>query len=97
MKEIGGYCKAYTARDYRRYQKWIENPPNLTSEKLEGGSTAEKGSFGDDDILYLQENFTVTRGIYLNEDIVFDQVTPEWIDFCQNTLSFKSPAESDVQ
>ncbi|RMF28683.1 MAG: hypothetical protein D6759_15295 [Chloroflexi bacterium] len=41
--------------------------------------------------LYLQENYVVTEGIFLDEEIVFDDVTPEWIEFCQETLQFRVP------
>lgn len=27
----------------------------------------------------------------MDEDIVFDDVTPEWIDFCKNALKFETP------
>jgi len=43
------------------------------------------------DHLYLQENYIVTEGIFMDEHIVFDDVTPEWIDFCKNTLKFEVP------
>jgi hypothetical protein len=41
--------------------------------------------------LYLQENFVVTDGVFLDQRIVFDDVTPEWVDFCKNTLKFELP------
>jgi len=41
--------------------------------------------------LYLQENYIVTQGVFMDEDIVFDDVTPEWIDFCKNALKFETP------
>jgi hypothetical protein len=47
----------------------------------------------EDDYLFLQENFTVTKGIFLDEDIVFDNITSEWEDFCKNTLNFEVPAD----
>lgn len=47
----------------------------------------------DDGVLYLQENFAVTKGIFLDEEVIFDQVTPDWMSFCQTTLGFEVPAE----
>jgi hypothetical protein len=41
--------------------------------------------------LYVQENFVVTDGVFLDQSIVFDDVTPEWIDFCKNNLKFELP------
>lgn len=47
---------------------------------------------GDRPYLYLQDNYTVTQGIFLDEDVVFDRVTPEWTAFCQVQLGFQIPA-----
>lgn len=47
----------------------------------------------ENDYLFVQEDLTVTKGIFLEEDVVFDQVTPEWGDFCKNTLGFEIPAD----
>jgi hypothetical protein len=95
MKEIGSYCKAYTVRDYRSYPGWSEDlgTGKVESHAAEAESNSAPG-LSDDDILYLQENFTVTRGIYLNEDVIFDKVTPEWIEFCKSSLNFSLPAET---
>jgi hypothetical protein len=41
--------------------------------------------------LYLHENYVVTEGIFMDEDVVFDDVTPEWKDFCEETLGFEVP------
>ncbi len=52
---------------------------------------AEKAENVKKDHLYLQENYVVTDGIFMDERVVFDDVTPEWIDFCKNTLKFEVP------
>jgi hypothetical protein len=31
----------------------------------------------------VQKNFTVTDGIFVDENIIFSDVTPEWIEFCE--------------
>jgi hypothetical protein len=41
--------------------------------------------------LFVQENFVVTDGIFLDENIIFDDVTPEWKTFCETTLDFSVP------
>lgn len=43
------------------------------------------------DHLYLHENYVVTEGIFMDEDVIFDEVTPEWIEFCETTLAFEVP------
>lgn len=54
-------------------------------------------ALSDDDHLYLQENFTVTDGIFIDENIVFDSDTPEWLDYCKNTLMFEVPNYETAQ
>jgi hypothetical protein len=43
----------------------------------------------DADYVYLQGNFTVTDGIFIDENVIFDEVTPEWIEFCRNVLGYE--------
>jgi hypothetical protein len=91
---MGNYCKAYHASDFRKFQGWNENLTNLRGEKkyVDGKEIYEpKTTLVDDDILYLQENYVVTHGIFKDEHIVFDQVTDEWKAFCHKDLKFEIP------
>ncbi len=113
MAEMGRYCKAYTVGQLKEFAGWKENPLSLKKEKPQGGMRKKKPQDGappqepppaepqrvlaEDDHLYLQENFFVTDGIFIDENIVFDDVTPEWIDFCENTLKFEVPGYEAVQ
>jgi hypothetical protein len=40
----------------------------------------------DANYVYLHTNFTVTDGIFVDENIIFSDVTPEWIEFCRDVL-----------
>lgn len=83
---MGRYCKAYPiARlhefgDWAKYYRKPEKDQPVTEDAKE-------------DYLFLQENLTVTKGIFLDEDIVFDNITSEWESFCKNTLNFEVPAD----
>jgi hypothetical protein len=33
----------------------------------------------------------VTDGVFLDENIIFDKISPEWEDFCKSTLNFEVP------
>lgn len=46
----------------------------------------------DDHVLFVQEDFTVTDGVFLDENVVFDQITPEWKAFCTTKLGFEIPS-----
>jgi hypothetical protein len=87
MKKMGKYCKAYEIGKLMEFPGWAEKVKNRDSQVSADGETANEQAPGD--FYYLQENYTVTDGIFLDEDVVFDDVTPEWIEFCRNTLKFE--------
>ena len=89
--EMGTYCKAYPIERFREFGAWSENAQNARKEKqLVDGKESEqvRDLTGH---LYLQENFTVTDGIFLDQNIIFDHVTPDWISYCKETLQFAVP------
>jgi len=91
---MGKYCKAYYLADFKEFSGWPGHLEYQRTEKKpsDGKEAAEKRPLSDRDILYLQENHVVTDGIFLEENIVFNRVTPEWIDFCTKKLGFEVPA-----
>ncbi len=100
MSEMGKYCKAYYAKDFRALDGWEENLENLRPEsKEEDGKDVEvpRTELNDDDILYLQENYTVTDGIFKDEYIIFDKVTDLWKDACHKELSFEIPVYEPIE
>jgi hypothetical protein len=85
MGKMGRYCKAYMVPSFREFSGWTENSENA---RKENGSPRQ---LTEGDFLYLQENFVVTDGIFMDENVIFDNITPEWIDFCKNVLKFEIP------
>ncbi|HEY6807132.1 MAG TPA: hypothetical protein VI306_26385 [Pyrinomonadaceae bacterium] len=65
-------------------------------QQIDGKEVVVQRELTDSDFLYLQENFVVTDDIFIDENIVFDQVTPEWIEFCKNTLAFEVPSYEPI-
>lgn len=98
-KMMGKYCKAYPVASLREFPGWSEKTENLRKERkvVEGKEVEVERLLSDQDFLYLQENYVVTDGIFMDDHVIFDDVTPEWIDFCQNTLKFEVPAYEAVQ
>jgi hypothetical protein len=92
---MGRYCKAYSLNSLREFSGWTANARSVIREtKLVDEEELEVDrELTDNDYLYLQEDYTVTDGIFMDEKIVFDSVTPEWKDFCQQTLKFESPLD----
>ena len=99
MAEMGRYCKAYYAADFRKFPGWKENVASLRKDKQEVNGKeveVERTELKDDDILYLQENLVVTDGIFKDENIIFDNVTDEWKEFCHGTLAFEIPVYEPI-
>ncbi|GCE23102.1 hypothetical protein [Dictyobacter kobayashii] len=46
---------------------------------------------------YLRNDFVVVADASHEAPIVFDQITPEWIAFCHDSLRFQVPAETILQ
>jgi hypothetical protein len=90
MPNMGRYCKAYLVKSLREFDGWTENAANAQpADDAEEG--APPRTITENDFLYLQENYVVTDGIFIDENVIFDSVTPEWIAFCQKTLEFEVP------
>lgn len=92
--QMGKYCKAYHTKSFRGFSGWKENLANLRTERnVENGKDVErrKTALHDDDVLYLQENYVVTDGIFKDENVVFDDVTEEWKRYCADALEFRIP------
>lgn len=85
MTKMGNYCKAYMIPSFRKFSGWTENSENARREN------DSPRHLTDADFLYLQENFVVTDGIFMDENVIFANVTPEWIDFCKHVLKFEVP------
>jgi hypothetical protein len=92
--EMGKYCKAYHVKDFRNFPDWKEDVKSLLpAKKFEGGKevVTERSSLADGDILYLQENYVVTDGIFKDDHVVFERVTDEWKRYCADVLDFRLP------
>lgn len=92
-KQMGKYCKAYQLKRLREFKGWSEKAENARKEKQEvdGEEIEVARELTDDAIVYVQENYIVTDGIFKDENVLFDAVTPSWIEYCQKTLEFEIP------
>ncbi len=93
MPTMGRYCKAYPVAQLRGYPGWWERAENMRSEAVEqdGREVRQRRQLHEESFLYLHENYVVTDGIYLDENVIFDGVTDEWKLFCQEQLGFRLP------
>jgi hypothetical protein len=90
MANMGRYCKAYPIKRFREFSRWSENLQNLRKETkhVDGKDVTGTRELREDDFFYLQENLVVTDGIFIDENVVFDNITPEWEEFCRHELNF---------
>ena len=84
------YCKAYHVKDFRQFAGWSESRINWKK------GADDAAQFGEDDVVFLHEDYTVTLLIWANENVIFNNVTPEWQDFCNTVLEFKVPDDLDL-
>jgi hypothetical protein len=99
MAVMGKYCKAYLAKQLREYQGWSENAANVRKEKkdVDGKEVEVERTLDDDSILYIQENYVVTDGIFKDQNIIFDNVTDDWKQFCHEKLAFEIPVYEPIE
>jgi hypothetical protein len=90
MGKMGQYCKAYPLSAMRQFDGWHENAAAFRK----AAESANGDRPHNDHIVYLQENYVVTDGIFIDENVIFDEVTDPWIEFCKTTLDFEMPADA---
>ena len=90
MSTLGKHCRAYPLWRLRESPGWIEKPENAKTvrKEVDGEIVQVPRDLTDADYVYLQRNFTVTDGIFIDENVIFDAATPEWIEFCRNVLGY---------
>jgi hypothetical protein len=76
------YCKAYPLGTLRQYPDWQEHRTN-----------ANEAALIDTTIVYLRDDFIVVESPVLEQGNLFDNVTPEWQEFCKQTLQFAIPED----
>lgn len=98
MAIMGKYCKAYLLKQLRQFHQWTERIENIRKDKtqVDGNEVDSDRELTDNYIFYLQESYIVTDGIFLDKNIIFDDVTPEWKTFCTNTLGFEIPVYEPI-
>ena len=99
MANMGKYCKAYPVARLRQYGEWTEKAENTRKEtkQVDGIEIEAPRELTDEKFLYLQETYVVTDGIFLDENIIFNDVTSDWISFCESQLQFEIPEYEKAQ
>lgn len=75
------YSKAYYLKDLRKFSGWEEM------------DRPDKDELEDDTIVFVQDNFTVVKDCFEEEDYIYNDVTDEWKEFCEKELKFEIPED----
>ena len=76
------YSRAYRLAELRAYAH-LRQP-------------ADVAELGDDEVVYVHDDLTVTRGIWPGEDVVPVDRPDEWQRFCRDVLEFRVPDDFDL-
>jgi uncharacterized protein len=92
------YCSAFHLGDLRRYSAWSEK--TLELKKADGKKSnepaVENETLTDEDVVFVHQDYTVTRSMWAGEDVIFDNVTEQWKEFCDKELKFAVPDSLDL-
>ena len=89
------YARAYLLGELRKFSDWREEKINW-KETIPAAENGNSRELSDDDVVFLQQDFTVTELIWPGENVIFNQTTPEWVAFCTQELRFKVPDDFDL-
>ena len=91
MTILGKYCKGFPLHKLRQFPGWSEKAQAARTirKEINGEIVEEARELTDEDYVYVQRNFTVTDGIFIDENIIFSDVTSEWIEFCRTVLGME--------
>lgn len=93
MKTLGRYCKAYKLGELRASPDFARTWTEKVVSESKGG--ADDG-LTDSSIVFLQEDFSVTAGIFYGERIIYDGTSEPWKNYCRDQLKFSVPADLEV-
>lgn len=86
VAEMSAYAKAYPLSRLKAFAGW----------RVRAGASSDQDGVGStpldaDCIVYVHASHIVTRGVFEDDDVVFDDVTSDWKDFCSKELGFELP------
>jgi uncharacterized protein len=82
------YCKAYRLEDLRQYPLWTE----MVGASLGKDSpAADSGSAPEDNLVFIHEDYSVTRSIWRDRNVLLAGDPAGWRDFCELKLGFRVP------
>ena len=75
------YCRAYPLATLREFSGW-----DRQSDRDLSGDT----------VVFVHQDFSVTRSMWHGEDVLLDRAGDGWKQFCRQTLQFRVPHDFDL-
>jgi hypothetical protein len=50
----------------------------------------------DNDVVFIHQDFTVTKSMWHGEDLLHDDVSADWLQFCASQLGFAVPDDIEL-
>lgn len=82
------YCKAFYLKHLKIFSGWPSG--------FEARGDEDQEELHDESMVFIHQDFTVTKSMWHGEDVIFDRLTPDWMTFCTNDLKFKAPDDLDL-
>jgi len=80
-RETRPYCRAYPAGRLRAFE----------GVDLAPSGSGDSEPVADDDVVFLHQDFTVTRSMWHGEDVLLAEPEPAFKDYCRRKLDFSIP------
>lgn len=90
------YCKAVVLKLARQYPAWAESRINWKQSQDEETAEGSSDTLSEDDVVFIHRDLTVTQSMWPGENVIFNQVTPEWEKYCREALKFNPPDDLDL-
>lgn len=90
------YCKAVVLKHARQYPAWSESRINWKQSQDDERPEVAADTLAEDDVVFLHRDLSVTQSMWPGENVIFNQVTPEWEKYCREALKFNPPDDLDL-
>jgi ankyrin repeat protein len=90
------YCKAVILKQARQYPAWSESRINWKQSHDDERQEGAADTLADDDVVFLHRDLSVTHSMWHGENVIFNQVTPDWEKYCREALNFNPPDDLDL-
>lgn len=90
------YCKAVVLKQARQYPAWAESRSNWKQSQDEETAEGNSDTLSEDDVVFIHRDLTVTQSMWPGENVIFNQVTPDWEKYCRDALKFNPPDDLDL-